>query len=151
MNSQERINFYLGKDFLEKKEEFKKEELDDVETLDLENSSSLSKLYDVPFYNLLSKTNNLDKKFKFKNGDIEEKIKFFTLCKNRFESSQGVILRCLVYERHWKLFYNKPKDIPYIVKNDKVFWRGATTGFENYAGNRFDLIKRWYNRSNTWL
>ena len=55
MNTQERINFYLGKDFLEKKEELSKDHLDGVEKLDLENSSALSKLYDVPFYNLLLK------------------------------------------------------------------------------------------------
>ena len=56
---------------------------------------------------------------------IIKKKKFFTLCKNRFASSQGVILRSLAFKRHWKNFYNRPEDIHYIVKKDKVFWRGA--------------------------
>ena len=38
----------------------------------------------------------------------------WTICKNRCDgNTSSVLLRCLDFNRHWNLYYNKPNDIPF--------------------------------------
>ena len=50
------------------------------------------------------------------------------------------------YSRHWNDYYNKTQDLPFEKKMSKIVWRGSTTGDENRKGNRFILIKKWFNK-----
>lgn len=106
---------------------------------------TLSK-YSEPFIKLLIETNNQDKKFNYFFGDSNlESFHYSKFIKSRTRNSNsGVILRCLNFKRHWKLFYNKPKDIPFHKKKNKVIWRGTTTGSTTDPANRFTLVKKYY-------
>lgn len=80
------------------------------------------------------------------SGDIDQ-VTGSVLCKVRCANSvTGVIVRCLEYNRHWYNYYNRPADIPFDKKLNAVFWRGVTTGRPDRAGNRFDLVTRWYGK-----
>lgn len=147
MTDCDRVNFYLGKDFFDKKN-INYNKLKFFE--EHQYPEYLYEQYILPLLNLLEKTNNIDKKFNFTWGDIgttEDKI---TLCKNRCSgNNNSVILRCLNFHRHWDLYYNKPLDILYEDKLNVIFWRGITTGSpERSWGNRFDLIERWFEKRN---
>ena len=103
-------------------------------------------VYDSALKKILIRTGHQHKHFYFVSGDVEH-VTSFALCKNRCaDSNTGVILRCLEYDRHWYNYYNRPADIPFDKKLNAVFWRGVTTGRPDRAGNRFDLVKRWYGK-----
>jgi hypothetical protein len=164
-----RINFYLGD--LDKNIIFK-DLYNDVNNL--ENSSLVDgclykffnleelknkinkmdnnhkKLYLNILYNTLLKY-NICKDFTFfvKTGDIQDVITVPCFTKNIInerENNKGVILRCMNYSRHWNDYYNKTPDLPFEKKMNKIVWRGSTTGEENRKGNRFILIKKWFNK-----
>ena len=72
------------------------------------------------------------------------------LTKSRPINSDNIIL-LFNFERHWDNVYilrNEIKDIPFESKKPIVFWRGTTTGSEDRLGNRFDLMNKWFNKSN---
>ena len=99
--------------------------------------------YDLNLYNLLVSTKNANKKFFYSSGDIEKYEHGLTLCKNRCkENRSSVILKCLNFNKHWYLYYNKPKDNDYASKISSIFWRGTTTG----RLDRFILILNWFNK-----
>ena len=142
MDFSNRLNFYLGKKFIARN--FNNINLKNVRGVKTLNNN---KKYGKAFKVKLRKTNNHRKKFRIAFGDITKKHSIITLCKNRCaDNTDSVILRCLNYERHWYNFYNRPTDIPFKNKANKVFWRGSTTGSKQRKGNRFDLVKRWYNK-----
>jgi hypothetical protein len=134
----DRSDFYLG--YLINNINLSNEKMININNLKDEN------IYSNPLKKLLIKTNHNDKKFKFIFGDIEFNIDKNTLCKNRINDN-GVILRCMSFNRHWRLYYNRPCDINFKDKKNKIFWRGTTTGKEDNKGNRFDLVKKWYNKN----
>jgi hypothetical protein len=140
MNNLDRIKYYLGANLVNGN--FK---IDDKfqNINDLQNNE----MYDMSLKNLLIKTENQQKSFKFLSGDISSKTDTLTLCKNRAtDCIDGVILRCLNFNRHWAHYYNKPKDIPFTEKKNIIFWRGTTTGqIDRKTGNRFNLITKWFN------
>ena len=102
---------------------------------------------------------NIFKTFFFERGDIinSDYQSILTICKNRCENvNHSVLLRCMNFDRHWKKYYNKPKDIKFDSKLNKVFWRGTTTGCSNSPKakiwnprkvNRFDFVKKWFNKN----
>ena len=144
-----RINFYLGTELINEPDVDKQLNVPgftDIKTLD--SLDRKQKIYEEPLANLLAKTNNRDKKFKVLLGDNRHITDKYTLVKNRAANNQNsVILKCLEFDRHWNLYYNKPKDKPFETKIDKIFWRGASTGNDVLrSGNRFDLIKKWFNK-----
>ena len=99
--------------------------------------------YDLNLYNLLVSTKNANKSFFYSSGDIEKYEHGLILCKNRCnENRSSVILKCLNFNRHWYLYYNKPKDIDYNNKISSIFWRGITSG----RLDRFILIFKWFNK-----
>lgn len=142
MNYNERVLFYLGS--------LIDSNINIADYTDTFTSHSLGSTlnYDTALKNLLIKTNNHNKSFKYYFGDNESCIDIATLVKNRCsDSNHSVILRCFNFGRHWTHYYNKPKDIPFHEKENKVFWRGSTTGQPNRKGNRFDLVTAWFNQT----
>ena len=78
----------------------------------LDKSSGVFNNYYKNLHNLLSKTGNLEKPFIWYRGDNGNMDNTIALLKNRIAfSKNGVILRCLNYNRHWNHYYNKPIDI----------------------------------------
>ena len=141
MNYNERVIFYLGSLFDS-----------NININDYNDNLTIQTLgttlnYDIALKNLLIKTNNQDKSFKYYFGDNESCTDIATLVKNRCsDSNNSIILRCFNFDRHWVNYYNRPKDIPFNEKRNKLFWRGATTGQPNRKGNRFDLVTAWFNQ-----
>ena len=138
----DRINYYLGKNI------YNYIKKNDDEFITINDLTETIDVYKYLFIDLLKETNNDEKKFKFKEGDIEVFTDEITLIKNRCEGNEnGVILRCLEKGRHWDNYYNKPNDIPFHNKKNAIFWRGTTTGREEYIGNRFELVKKWFHKN----
>ena len=109
------------------------------------SNSNFNCIYDIPLKDLLKKTNHYGKPVNYTLGDIFEEVDPSNIVKNRTrDSNNGVIIRCLSFERHWGNYYNKPRDIPFDDKKNKIIWRGTTTGQLNNKGNRFDLVLKWY-------
>lgn len=100
---------------------------------------------EVPLKQLLIKTNNISN-FSYMFHDNSSNKNIETLMKNRCCDNMGVILRCFNSHRHWGNYYNKPEDIPFDKKLNRVFWRGTTTGKQHRLGNRFDMITKWFNK-----
>lgn len=146
----ERLKFYLGYDLYNKKFDLKKFNLDtDIEHLKKNpkfKKKGIIRKYESKLINLLNETNNQKKKFRFQAGDIFFKNDLLTLVKNRCENSNcSVILRCLNFDRHWSKYYARPKDISWKDKQNKVIWRGSSTGYNGTKkkGNRFTLVEKW--------
>ncbi len=153
MNDEERINYYLGTILSQQKTkvyvnyDLIKTGLDTIIDFNLTLTPSLENNYKSPLNQILLKTNNQNKKFVAVFGDIQRHVDFTSLVKIRCpDNTDSVILRCLNFKYHWNDFYNKPQDMPFEQKINKIFWRGATTGVENRKGNRFDLIKSWFQK-----
>lgn len=105
-------------------------------------------VYQVPLHKLLTKHSHQDKNFKYKMMDIQCDVNDYCFVKNRtVHDNKPTILRSLNFQRHWKYFYNKPNDIEYEQKINRIFWRGTTTGKETNKGNRFQLMKQWFGGS----
>lgn len=149
----ERLIFYLGKELYHKK----KVNINNysnilhINNLKMDDNKSIKNIYNDPLKKLLIKTGYSSRNFSYLGGDIESEnnddISIITIIKNRsrYLRDKGVILRCFEENRHWGLYYDKPKDILFDDKKDAVIWRGVTTGQTSYPGNRFDLVKKWYN------
>ena len=144
MDFTERLNYYLGENFYNEDD---KKKLNNINQLILNNNITIHNNYDKKLHNLLSKTGHLDKPFIWFRGDNEKQNNTIILVKNRTNfDKNGVILRCLRYDRHWSHYYNKPTDIPFCKKKNIIFWRGASTGNESQIGNRFSLVTKWYDK-----
>jgi len=151
--NEERINYYLGEKFISETNieniihdyyaSFVK--ITEINENDMNNNERDN--YYKPFHILLTKTNNINKRFKYCFGDIQHKESFVTLVKNRYYCNHSIILRCLNLQRHWKLYYNKPHDIDFSEKINKVFWRGDTSGNKYKKANRFQLIELWADKN----
>ena len=153
---EERLIFYLGEELYHKKRVNIKKypNLVDIKTLENYEHKHIKPHFDGPLKKLLIKTGNEDKKFSYQPGDVwtggidvkNDMPSMITLVKNRDRyENKGVILRCFNFERHWGLYYNKPKDISFDDKKDMLIWRGVSTGQLSNPGNRFDLMKKWDN------
>ena len=147
----ERVEFYLGKNLSKSSyvsNDIKSQCKVITDTSEDTLSKNIKELYFIPLKKLLSKTNNIDKPCRFFLGDIRHCETIVTFLKNRFTGcGDGVLLRCLNFERHWRYVYNKLKDIPFEYKENAIFWRGSPTGYPDRKGNRFDLITKWYNKN----
>ena len=140
MNKQKRVAFYLGNIITVNKYDVSLNAY--IETID-----KSKKNYYEPFIQLLIKTTNHKKKFKYVFGDNNISQHPTTILKSRGRGcNNGVILRCLDFNRHWNNYYNKPKDIDFDDKINKVIWRGTTTGKLNQPASRFELVTKYYNK-----
>jgi len=145
-----RCHFYLGYNILFNT--FDSKVMGDAISVDIlkqqHTAAKIYNIYDDPLIQLIHKTGNEKNKFYFARGDIDYMIHPLTLTKNRWKGADGVIVRCMNFDRHWWYYYNRPLDIRFDKKISQVFWRGATTGKPNNIGNRFTMIKRWFNHRN---
>ena len=140
-----RRNFYLGN--------LLKADINNIELKEDLNSPSCG--YADSLRSLLIKTNNYGKNLNHMFGDVQSKHGNPTvLVKNRYNnnndgnnSNDGVILRCLNFNRHWDNYYHKPEDMPFENKKKCVIWRGASTGDPSRPVNRFALVEKWFNKS----
>ena len=161
-----RINFYLGgctKDiekntkldsysFTESEYFHKFENIDGLlKKIYKMNDNPHTNDYLIPFYKILSRCKiNPNKMFFVLTGDNECINLTPSFTKNRIndnDDNKGAILRCMSFQRHWNSYYNKPRDINFENKYNKIIWRGTTTGNENRHGNRFTLVKSWHNKN----
>lgn len=154
MNFNDRIIFYLGTDKNIPHPRMNESNIDDL-TL---NVNTHDVVYDKPLKKIIKKMNYTDMKFSFCRGDVitGNNQHNWSLSKNRCEgNTSAVILKLFNEDRHWDLYYNKPKDKPFEKKKNKVFWRGVSTGCssEFHAKkwnprkvNRFTLVEKWYNK-----
>tara|TARA_B100000925_G_scaffold177579_1_gene133908 strand:- start:990 stop:1934 length:945 start_codon:yes stop_codon:yes gene_type:complete len=123
---------------------------------DLNYGNKNEKLYTKPILYLLSNLNYHNKPFLLSVGDlwqpkIHKPIELPVLTKNRFTDNEkdcSIILRSLNYKRHWELYYNRPRDMPFEYKKDVLYWRGVSTGSPEKPANRFKLLEKWFNRRN---
>ncbi len=166
---QDRIDFYKGK-VLRNNIKFKLQyyhsdkfiEYNNLKIKFFKDASYLKKtlnnerLYTKPMHALLIKYNLADKPFLMSVADIwnpkiYKPVDIPIFSKNRMSDSDedcSVILRSFNLERHWKLYYFPPKDIPFDMKKNVVYWRGVTTGDTKKPANRFQLLHKWFNKKN---
>jgi hypothetical protein len=153
---EERLIFYLGEELYHKKRVNIKKypNLVDINSFKVHEHQGIKTHFDEPLKKLIIKTGNQDRKFSYQPGDVwtggvdikNEMPSIITIVKNRDRyENKGVILKCLDLDRHWGFYYHKPKDISFADKKDIIIWRGVTTGQSSNPGNRFDLVKKWYN------
>ena len=138
--SETRKNFYLGEAFVNN--DFNLNcYINNINELNEKNTSSSQLI------KFLIKTNNGAKYFKFMWGDINcNEIHPITLCKNRGRSQiDGVILKVMSYHL-WRRYCDRPQDILFKDKQNKIFWRGASTSNPTYLANRFTLVEKWFNK-----
>lgn len=102
--------------------------------------------YNEPFIKLLQDNGYEDRRFYYSPGDIYSEQDMLNIVKDRINNS-GVLLKSLNFHRHWSEYYKKQKDISFDDKINKIIWRGTTTGEEYRKGNRFDLVKKWFNKN----
>lgn len=141
MSNSNRVDFYLGT--------LLKCDLEKINlTGNIEINSPFKKnIYDYPLKNLMVKTDNYGKKLNYIFGDNNINTCPSVLVKTRGRDSiNGVILRCLNFNRHWNNYYHKPEESCFDKKNNIIFWRGTTTGEISNPGNRFNLITRYFNK-----
>ena len=141
MNKEKRIEFYLGNI---KKLGNHGYSLDCT----IDNMEKKHPRYYEAFINLLIKTNNNNKKFNFVSGDNStyQHHSYFLKSRGRGSPHDGVLLRCFNFDRHWSHYYDKPKDMKFDNKINKVIWRGTTTGQPDNPASRFKLVTKYYNK-----
>lgn len=155
-----RIRYYMGKWYNTKiSYKIKKSSINDIKhhnkvlivnrnILEKKKNDS-AKNYIYPLLNVINRINNKlnDRYIAFIWGDnnIKNNINA-VIAKSRLIGDTNTILLNMNTHRHWgNLSTVDIYDIPFANKKDIVIWRGATTGNENRKGNRFDLVKKYYN------
>lgn len=119
-----------------------------TERFNQDKINQIKKIYIKPLCNFIK-----SKKIKFKAipllwGDIRNGTGIdIAFSKTRSTSTNPPLslLKCLNENRHWKEIYNDP--IPFNKKKNSAVWRGATTGSEKKQPLRFNLVKKWHNKS----
>ena len=152
MNIKNRIKYYLGVNLFNSTpitiETDEKITSKDLLTKSNENNKS-NILYDIPLYKILKRCDKLNAYFLRKFGDIANPINKYCFVKNRSVGEEKtIILKSLNKNRHWCNVYNKPNDIPFDKKKNKIIWRGTTTGNKERTGNRFLLVENFFDNKN---
>ncbi len=99
--------------------------------------------YDAPLYSLIKRICPTARSFLYAGNDRVRADRGPVFVKNRRESTEPVLLKCLNEERHWGLTADR---VPFNDKADSVFWRGTTSGWEYRPASRMSLVKRWNAR-----
>ena len=104
-------------------------------------------VYSNDLINMIDSNND----FLFIIGDIQRAHDIYCFSKNRIlNNNKLILLKMPEYYRHWNNNnFNtvKNNNIKYENKYNKIIWRGATTGEEHKPGNRFTLIKKYFNKN----
>lgn len=146
-----RLQFYIGENLWNNKESLSEDEkkmLVNIATLNTIKHHDRAR-YGDSLKELLRKTGHENNKmFSVVFGDNIHKQKCITIVKNRWANeTDGILLKCLNYNRHWELVYQKPRDAPFENKQNKIIWRGSTTGSPNCSANRFTFVKSWFDKN----
>jgi len=147
----ERVDFYIGS-LLNNHKNLGIYKFVNVEELVDKKKTIKSCIWKAYYYALYKKILKVNKgsKFNYVMEDIMgfSNTHFYKFLKNRAPNSKsGVLLKCLDYNRHWRDYINKPKDNDFKLKKNSIIWRGVTTGTPRRKPNRFDLVKRWFNKN----
>lgn len=167
MTTEERIQFYLGKDLISGNYDsnLKKTLITFEEFLAL--YSKVERVIPGPYFEplrkLLIKLNHTKRKFKIEYGDIQREIDALSFVKNRQSPNlSSVILFSFNNNRHWQNYYNRPVDIRFGKKINRLFWRGTSTGslyrddllpsvteYEKHLrpASRIDFLKKYFNKN----
>lgn len=131
----ERYNLYISQ--FNAYEDYDKSKLVNI------NNSNLNK-----FHKNILKITGLNELFTHRNADnCNETDKGYYILKNRTRGSNvGYIIRGIDFDRHWQNYYNKPEDIDWDLKIDKVFWRGILSGKSELPGSRYKLMKNNFGK-----
>jgi len=107
------------------------------------------------YYTMINSYFKNNNKILFEYGDVNYSIDQPIICKTRPIKCNSNIILPLNINRHWEnVITFKLNDIPFQKKKPIGFWRGATIGSsdnekkELRPGNRFDLMKKWFNKDN---
>lgn len=116
-------------------------------SLDNINKKLINYVKDMKY--LLKSTNAKYKYFTIALGDICYKCNYKgTLAKSRNINDNNIVLLNINSKRHWKKFdYTDLYDIPFNEKNNKIIWRGVTTGHMQ-NNKRYNLVKRYFDYPN---
>lgn len=152
MNYNDRLNFYLGNNLLNKNFDLQKHDfiytVGDTDIKNIRDNTTIKN--QKVFCELFKRTNNTHKYFLIHdNPDNSNNLPCVYLCKNRIiNDNQPVLLRSFNFDRHWEPYYNSKiiNDIPFDDKMNKIVWRGTTTGRPKNRGNRFQLVTKWMNK-----
>ena len=168
MNIEERVKYYLGKyyhtkiyheilpsKYIENGNKFAYSENMLINKNNLYNifkkytHDDIEYHYLYPLIEILNEINFDNKSFLYCWGDISHSIgRDAVITKTRPRGNKTMILQKLVNFRHWneKNFKDVISyDIAFNRKINKAIWRGASTGFVQNIGSRFDLIKKYFN------
>lgn len=148
---EERINYYIG-NLVKKHTKINKYVLKNLTDLLKQKEKTKKSTWLNYYYSLYKKISKIDTtaRFNYQMQDIMmyTNTQFYKFVKNRpSRSYDGVLLRCLDFNRHWEHYYNRPDDIDFYQKKNAVIWRGVTSGTPNRKANRFDLVKRWFKKN----
>ena len=103
----------------------------------------LHSAYDAPLYSLIRRTNPEARAFLYAGNDRVGADRGPLFAKNRRESTEPVLLKCLNQDRHWAIIDDY---VAFKDKADSVFWRGTTSGWEYRSASRMSLVRRWSSR-----
>ena len=141
MNIEDRVNFYLG-ELLYNQENIEMGKLCFIDDYKPSHKVQME-YYVLSLKKKIQNTNHSKKKISILFNDTFTSCLKYQFVKVRMDN-KGVILKCLNFSRHWDWFYNKPKDINWNDKLNKIIWRGTTTG--GNKKDRFIFIEKWYNK-----
>jgi hypothetical protein len=150
MDFEDRVKYYLGKELYYSSTPITIETNEKITSNNLLQNPNKNQLriYGISLYNLLKRCNKLNLPFMINFGDISYNINKYCFVKNRNDGEKKtILLKSLNIGRHWGNVYYKPKDIPFYKKINKIIWRGTTTGNENRPGNRYLLVKTFFNNN----
>ena len=118
INTEERVNFYLGEE-LSKIKKYDKNKIDSSTNIEKLKKNKCFKNYVNDLEKILKRTNNLDKEFKWVFGDVEKDTHILDLVKNRNCNYKNSFILNLNSGRHWNYYYNRPEDIEFEKKKKK--------------------------------
>ena len=103
----------------------------------------------IKYHKDILKITGMNELFTHSSGDnFNDTDKGYYIFKNRTRGSNlGYIIRNIKLNRHWDLYYNRPEDIDWDLKIDKVFWRGIFSGNSELPGSRYKLMKNNFGKS----
>ena len=117
---------------------------------DIYSKNNKNYIKDINYISNIDKNKNKNN-FQIALGDIKKICNVEgTIAKSRNIDDKNIVLLKLNYKRHWKNFDKVNKyDIEFNKKNNKIIWRGVTTGYSDKNLNpRYILVNKYYNYPN---
>lgn len=161
MSIEDRINYYLGpihnikKVVLVNPVNFSTLDIDNIDNKDIIKSIVPCQKYSngknicKNIKRMLSIYGHADKNVLTTYSDITWDINDYELVRNRNNTTnKTIIIKKYAIGYCWGTFYNMSQDIPFDKKDNKIFWRGGSTGCTNrhhLPNNRCTIMKQWCN------